>query len=137
MPGLVDAAAGEGGGDEPATHLGFGGVGAGQRLRVGEVGGRRADVFADQFDRAVEFGADLGGVGPVEQGVGVGVRADRDEPGGGGVARARPSWRVARPTGTASPLSMKWVAAYRVAGMPYSTSAGTTSRRSRRCRRRR
>ena len=31
------------------------------------------------------------------------------------------------PQGNASPLSMKWVAAYRVAGMPYSTNAGTTT----------
>ena len=96
--GLVDAAAGEGGGGEPAADLGFGGLRARQRLRVGEVGRRRADVFADQLDRAVEFGADLGGLGPVEQGVGVGVRADRDEPGGGGIAQARPAgrWRTPR-----------------------------------------
>ena len=48
-------------------------------------------MLADQLDRAVEFGADLGGVGPVEQGVGVGVRSDGDESGGRSVAQTRPA----------------------------------------------
>ena len=42
--GFVHPAAGEGGGGEAAAHLGFGGVGAGQRLGVGEVGGGDADL---------------------------------------------------------------------------------------------
>ena len=97
LAGFVHPAAGERRGRESATHLGFRSVRPRERLGVGEVSRRRSDVFADQFDRPVEFVGDHARVGTVEQGVGVGVRADGDEPGTDRVTQPGPRRRRSAP----------------------------------------
>ncbi len=62
----------------------------GNRLGVGEVERGQTEPVADEVDRAVELGGGLAARDPVEQLVGVGVRADVDESSRAGVAERGP-----------------------------------------------
>ena len=122
---LVHAAAGECCRGEAAPHLGLGGRRSRHCLGVREVCRCRTEVLADQLDRPIELVRDHARIGPVEQGVRVGMGSDSDQPGADGVTQPAHDTGGA-PHGNGSPESMKCVAAYSVTGSWNSTSEGTT-----------
>ena len=80
-----------------APHGSVGRRRAGQRLGVGEVSGLDTQPLADQGDGAVELPVHRGGGQAIEEGVGVGVGADRDESRRDGVRQGGPAERGAAP----------------------------------------